>query len=194
MRCDGFVFCLLLTNKMYYNSLALNQLIMMLWLCCDFGRDGLAVILWQNWFYLRLKRSLNLNIFGVFNIDHNPFSIITKCFMDGRTDGRTDRRTDGQTDGRTGRQTPLQSRETLIVLNHVICPLCRVLLFLGAELNAESTAALLRSAAAIEEGRIICRDIGGADPERMAAPKVADYVQEVFAKVRWVQGEVLGQD
>ncbi|KAK8759094.1 hypothetical protein V5799_003273 [Amblyomma americanum] len=38
----------------------------------------------------------------------------------------------------------------------------------------------LLAAHAIELGRIVCRDIGGSDPERMAAPRVADYVQRVF--------------
>lgn len=28
--------------------------------------------------------------------------------------------------------------------------------------------------------RIVSRDIGGSDPERMAAPKVEEYLQEVF--------------
>lgn len=28
--------------------------------------------------------------------------------------------------------------------------------------------------------RLACRDIGGSDPERMAAPRVADYVQQLF--------------
>lgn len=28
--------------------------------------------------------------------------------------------------------------------------------------------------------RLACRDIGGSDPERMAAPRVADYVQDLF--------------
>lgn len=28
--------------------------------------------------------------------------------------------------------------------------------------------------------RLAYRDIGGSDPERMAAPRVADYVQELF--------------
>jgi leucyl aminopeptidase len=32
----------------------------------------------------------------------------------------------------------------------------------------------------IESGRTVCRDIGGSDPERMAAPAVAEYVQKVF--------------
>lgn len=28
--------------------------------------------------------------------------------------------------------------------------------------------------------RLACRDIGGSDPERMAAPRVAEYVTELF--------------
>ncbi|XP_064465789.1 putative aminopeptidase W07G4.4 [Ornithodoros turicata] len=48
----------------------------------------------------------------------------------------------------------------------------------------------LRYACAIEYGRIICRDIGGSDPERMAAPNVAAYVQQVF-KDTPVQVEVI---
>lgn len=35
-------------------------------------------------------------------------------------------------------------------------------------------------AEAIECGRAVARDIGGSDPERMAAPKVAEYVQALF--------------
>lgn len=33
---------------------------------------------------------------------------------------------------------------------------------------------------AIESGRIVARDIGGSDPERMAAPRVLQYVQETL--------------
>ena len=29
--------------------------------------------------------------------------------------------------------------------------------------------------------RYVCLDIGGSDPERMAAPRVAEYIQELFA-------------
>lgn len=36
-------------------------------------------------------------------------------------------------------------------------------------------------ARAIESGRIVARDIGGSDPERMAAPRVAQYVEEIFS-------------
>ncbi|XP_034726970.1 putative aminopeptidase W07G4.4 [Etheostoma cragini] len=43
---------------------------------------------------------------------------------------------------------------------------------------------------ALESGRLACRDIGGSDPERMAAPRVAEYVQELF-KDTPVQVEVV---
>ena len=29
--------------------------------------------------------------------------------------------------------------------------------------------------------RYVCLDIGGSDPERMAAPRVEEYIQELFA-------------
>eukprot|EP00090_Calanus_glacialis_P014754 TRINITY_DN2361_c0_g1_i1.p1 TRINITY_DN2361_c0_g1~~TRINITY_DN2361_c0_g1_i1.p1 ORF type:complete len:506 (-),score=180.53 TRINITY_DN2361_c0_g1_i1:73-1590(-) len=39
---------------------------------------------------------------------------------------------------------------------------------------------VMEEAHAIEAGRVVARDIGGSDPERMAAPKVEVYVQEAF--------------
>ena len=39
---------------------------------------------------------------------------------------------------------------------------------------------VFRIANAIEYGRAVARDIGGSDPERMSAPKVAEYVQLLF--------------
>uniref|UniRef100_A0AAG5CNM1 Cytosol aminopeptidase domain-containing protein n=1 Tax=Anopheles atroparvus TaxID=41427 RepID=A0AAG5CNM1_ANOAO len=39
---------------------------------------------------------------------------------------------------------------------------------------------LLHSALTLEAGRFVARDIGGGDPERMAPPRVAEYVQEAF--------------
>jgi leucyl aminopeptidase len=39
---------------------------------------------------------------------------------------------------------------------------------------------LIRIVNAIEVGRIVYRDIGGSDPERMAAPRVHNYVQDNF--------------
>jgi len=41
---------------------------------------------------------------------------------------------------------------------------------------------LVNYARAIELGRIVGRDIGGADPERMAPPRVVEYVQNLFEK------------
>ena len=53
--------------------------------------------------------------------------------------------------------------------------------------------AVLDEALAIERGRIVCRDIGGSDPERTAAPRVEEYIREYFAgsavKVEVVQGQ-----
>lgn len=43
---------------------------------------------------------------------------------------------------------------------------------------------------------LVYRDIGGSDPERMAAPRVAEYVQELFknspVKVR-IDPRILGE-
>jgi len=55
------------------------------------------------------------------------------------------------------------------------------------------TKEVLQEALAIERGRIVCRDIGGSDPERTAAPRVEEYVREYFAgstvKVEVMQGQ-----
>ncbi|XP_033209071.1 putative aminopeptidase W07G4.4 isoform X1 [Belonocnema kinseyi] len=40
---------------------------------------------------------------------------------------------------------------------------------------------IVKLAAALESGRYVARDIGGADPERMAAPRVEEYMIELFA-------------
>jgi len=40
--------------------------------------------------------------------------------------------------------------------------------------------ATLDYAAKVEQGRIVARDIGGSDPERMASPRVEEYVREAF--------------
>ncbi|XP_038070645.1 putative aminopeptidase W07G4.4 [Patiria miniata] len=46
--------------------------------------------------------------------------------------------------------------------------------------DAASKDALIKQATAIESGRLVARDIGGSDPERMAAPNVAQYVAGLF--------------
>lgn len=40
---------------------------------------------------------------------------------------------------------------------------------------------LLQTAWAIEEGKRVARDIGGSDPERMAAPRIVEYLKNEFA-------------
>lgn len=45
------------------------------------------------------------------------------------------------------------------------------------ESDSENEVTIL---SALESGRIVYRDIGGSDPERMAAPAVAEYVQNIF--------------
>lgn len=39
----------------------------------------------------------------------------------------------------------------------------------------------LEIAVGLEEGRRVARDIGGSDPERMAAPNIAAFVEKEFA-------------
>ncbi|XP_032808306.1 putative aminopeptidase W07G4.4 isoform X2 [Petromyzon marinus] len=39
---------------------------------------------------------------------------------------------------------------------------------------------LVKVVTALESGRVVYRDIGGSDPERMAAPKVAEYLETIF--------------
>ena len=60
-------------------------------------------------------------------------------------------------------------------------------------LGWSGTKQVLEEALAIERGRIVCRDIGGSDPERTAAPRVEEYIKEYFAgtsvKVEVVQGQ-----
>ncbi|XP_055337688.1 uncharacterized protein LOC129587795 isoform X2 [Paramacrobiotus metropolitanus] len=44
---------------------------------------------------------------------------------------------------------------------------------------------------ALEAGRIVTRDIGGSDPERMASPCVAEYVKETFSGVKEIKIEYI---
>ncbi|CAH8545431.1 unnamed protein product [Schistosoma rodhaini] len=50
----------------------------------------------------------------------------------------------------------------------------------------EADDSLLNIANAIEEGRTLARDIGGSDPERMAAPKIAEYLQNALNGLKGV--------
>ncbi|CAH1784087.1 unnamed protein product [Owenia fusiformis] len=46
------------------------------------------------------------------------------------------------------------------------------------DLNRVTTS--LKWIEALESGRFVARDIGGSDPERMAAPRVAEYITDLF--------------
>ncbi|KAK7008552.1 Cytosol aminopeptidase, catalytic domain [Halocaridina rubra] len=52
---------------------------------------------------------------------------------------------------------------------------------------------IVHLAVALEKGRVVARDIGGSDPERMAPPKVEDYVREVFLNSK-VKVDVVSDD
>jgi len=52
----------------------------------------------------------------------------------------------------------------------------------------------LNTVAGVELGRIIARDIGGSDPERMSAPNVETYLKEVFAGTSIVMEVVQGHE
>ncbi len=52
---------------------------------------------------------------------------------------------------------------------------------------------ILERAKALEWGRVVSRDIGGSDPERMAAPRIEEYVRKTFensgVKVEVIKGQ-----
>lgn len=47
--------------------------------------------------------------------------------------------------------------------------------------NEDEVKRIIEIATHLESGRYVARDLGGGDPERMAPPKFATYVQEIFA-------------
>ncbi|XP_033633240.1 putative aminopeptidase W07G4.4 [Asterias rubens] len=57
-----------------------------------------------------------------------------------------------------------------------------------------SKVTMMKQAVAIESGRLVARDIGGSDPERMAAPKVANYMVELFKNSANVKVGVIADD
>lgn len=46
--------------------------------------------------------------------------------------------------------------------------------------NPDKMTSIIELALALESGRCVARDIGGSDPERMAPPKVEEYIHDVF--------------
>lgn len=77
--------------------------------------------------------------------------------------------------------TPIEMRETASYKEKVV------------GLGWAGDKAVLDQALAIEAGRVVSRDIGGSDPERMAAPRVEEYVQSTFigtkVKVEVMKGQ-----
>jgi len=101
----------------------------------------------------------------------------------GSVRGRTeeDAALTGLLGGLSSLYTPLEMRETKEFKEKV------------EALGWAGDQAIMQQALIIEEGRIVSRDIGGSDPERMAAPRVEEYVKEIFqesgVKVEVVQGQ-----
>ena len=62
------------------------------------------------------------------------------------------------------------------------------------ELGWVGESSIASEAILIEKGRIVARDIGGSDPERMAAPKVEEYVVEAFKDTKVTVEVLKGQD
>ena len=64
--------------------------------------------------------------------------------------------------------------------------------FVGqAATDNDANERLVQYARGLELGRAIGRDIGGADPERMAPPRFADYIHEVFDKSSGIKVNII---
>ncbi|XP_052902934.1 putative aminopeptidase W07G4.4 [Anopheles moucheti] len=70
---------------------------------------------------------------------------------------------------------PLQLREDVPARSHRFSKIG-----VYFESHAQKLPDLLRLVQTVEAGRFVARDIGGGDPERMAPPRVADYVLHAF--------------
>ncbi|XP_014242263.1 putative aminopeptidase W07G4.4 [Cimex lectularius] len=58
----------------------------------------------------------------------------------------------------------------------------------------EELEKLVKTAQLLECGRVVARDIGGSDPERMCPPRVEEYVKKVFPPSSGVTVEVVSDD
>uniref|UniRef100_A0A4W4GM17 Cytosol aminopeptidase domain-containing protein n=1 Tax=Electrophorus electricus TaxID=8005 RepID=A0A4W4GM17_ELEEL len=72
---------------------------------------------------------------------------------------------------------PLELREVKLSLHSSPHKVAVLGVWVKEQAEGEDIIAL---ATALESGRVVYRDIGGSDPERMAAPRVAEYVTELF--------------
>ncbi|XP_071480579.1 putative aminopeptidase W07G4.4 [Diadema antillarum] len=72
--------------------------------------------------------------------------------------------------------------------------LSQVTILATGEDTAKTAKNLQKYIEGIESGRLVARDIGGSDPERMAAPNVAKYVTGIFPAGSSVKVEVISDD
>ncbi|CAH2065175.1 unnamed protein product, partial [Iphiclides podalirius] len=84
--------------------------------------------------------------------------------------------------------TPLQMRE-----REFSSPFIRLGLH-AEEKRTEDFQRVIRNAIALERARIVARDIGGGDPERMAPARIVDYVREAFDGVSNVTIKVVDDE
>lgn len=77
--------------------------------------------------------------------------------------------------------TPLENREHAVKTGKFNGKKVEAVGFTNFPASSKTTPEVLTLAEAIECGRAVARDIGGSDPERMAAPRVEEYVQALFA-------------
>ncbi|CAF3764811.1 unnamed protein product [Rotaria magnacalcarata] len=68
----------------------------------------------------------------------------------------------------------------------------RLGVFIGStSFDSSYSEKLVNYVRAVEMGRFVARDIGGADPERMAPPRVAEYVQNLFNKSSGIKMNII---
>lgn len=74
-----------------------------------------------------------------------------------------------------GLYVPLEVREICPERCYKACQLA-----VWSPICSKKLQGIVKLASALESGRFVARDIGGADPERMAPPRVEEYVAELF--------------
>ncbi|XP_043601408.1 putative aminopeptidase W07G4.4 [Bombus pyrosoma] len=74
-----------------------------------------------------------------------------------------------------GLYVPLEVRETCPDRCYKACQLA-----VWSPICSKKLQGIVKLASALESGRYVARDIGGADPERMAPPRVEEYLAELF--------------
>ncbi|XP_076240994.1 dipeptidase B [Calliopsis andreniformis] len=84
---------------------------------------------------------------------------------------------------------PLEVRETCPDRCYKACQLA-----VWSPICSKKLQGIVKLASALESGRYVARDIGGADPERMAPPRVEEYLAELFCGSNVTMQVVSDQD